>query len=221
MSLAHEMCEILRLVGSYRDYGNVITLDGTQIDARVTIVALNGATVSSFDSTSQPYTESNFFQPNLNITSVGGSATFRVDFFVGSQPVTLQNFYVNTYDLDGAHASASGRQFTELHRLCQLCVVVRNEGNYQGGSRFITTAGGNLNYAVGTNDFNTIRTRVYYTSASSVTVTSGDAGAIGAAYFGLDLPLATRSTTSLPIPPLPSSRAGRASPMPRTRQRTR
>jgi len=128
MSLAHEMCEILRLVGSYRDYGNVITLDGTQIDARVTIVALNGATVSSFDSTSQPYTESNFFQPNLNITSVGGSATFRVDFFVGSQPVTLQNFYVNTYDLDGAHASASGRQFTELHRLCQLCVVVRNEG---------------------------------------------------------------------------------------------
>lgn len=82
-------------VNSYRDYTNVITIGGTQIDARVTLVALNNATLSSFDSITNPYSEGAFFQPNLNITTAGGNAIFRVDFTDDKgNPVTLQNFYV-------------------------------------------------------------------------------------------------------------------------------
>jgi hypothetical protein len=180
-------------VGSYRDYTNVITIGGKRIDARVTLTALSGATVTSFDSTANPYAEGSFFQPNLNITSVGGYATFRVDFFdENGQPATLMNFYANTYDLDGAGGSASGRQFTDFSGFASYAlsdgtkVVTQNIG---GRTRFLTTVGGNLTYATGTDDFNTIRARVYYTSVSSVSITLGDAGATGAAYYGLDFSL--------------------------------
>lgn len=180
-------------VGSYRDYTNIITVGGKRIDARITLVSLSNATVSSFDSTSNPYAESNFFQPNLNITTAGGSATFRIDFFdEDGLPATLQNFYANTYDLDGAGGSAAGRQFTDFSGFASYAlssgtnIVTQNLG---GRTRFQTTVGENLVYAAGDNDFNTIRARVFYTAASSITVIVGDAGATGAAYYGLDFSL--------------------------------
>ncbi|HEY9218662.1 MAG TPA: hypothetical protein VIO94_11470 [Phenylobacterium sp.] len=176
-------------VGSTRTYTNVITLSGSQIDAKVTIQALSNATVSSFDSTANPYASTDFFQPNLNITAAGGYATFKIEFLSGGNPVTLQNFYANTYDLDGAGGSASGRQFTDFSGFASYALSTGTKvttSSVGGGTRFITTVGGNLTYAVDTDNFNTIRARVYYTSASSITISVGDTGATGAAYYGLD-----------------------------------
>lgn len=180
-------------VGSYRDYTNIITVGGKRIDARVTLVSLSNATVSNFDSTSSPYAESSFFQPTLSIASAGGNATFRIDFFdEDGQPATLQNFYANTYDLDGSGGSASGRQFTDFSGFASYAlssgshIVTQGLG---GRTRFQTNVGGNLDYAPGDDDFNTIRARVFYAAASSVTVILGDAGATGTAYYGLDFSL--------------------------------
>lgn len=176
-------------VGSYRDYANVITINGTQIDARVTLTALSGATVQTFDSTTNPYAETNHLQPNLNISAAGGHATFRVDFFANGQPVTLRNFYVNTYDLDGSGGSASARQYTDFTGFASYTLSTASKVAMQsipGGTRFVTTVGGNLTYTPGTDDFNTIRARVFYLNASSLTVSVGDTSGTGVAYFGLD-----------------------------------
>lgn len=140
-------------VNSYRDYTNVITIGGRRIDARVTLVSLSGATLSAFDSTTLPYAQGAFFQPNLSISSAGGYAMFRVDFFdENGQPATLQNFYVNTYDLDGAGGSASGRQFTDFTGFASYALAAGTKVTAQsisGGRRFITTVGSNLEYTPG------------------------------------------------------------------------
>ena len=177
-------------VGSTRTYTNVITIDGQRIDAKVTIMELSNATVSTFDSTANPYAEGNFLQPNLNISSANGYAVFKVDFMDSTgKSVTLQNFYINTYDLDGSGGLAAGRQFTDFSGFASYALstgsLVRAE-SISGGTRFITTKGGNLEYATGSDDFNTIRARVLYTSASNVTIKLGDTSGTGAAYFGLD-----------------------------------
>ncbi|QYF87033.1 cadherin repeat domain-containing protein [Brevundimonas sp. PAMC22021] len=176
-------------VGSSRDYANVINIGGVQIDARVTLTNLDRATLTTFDSTSQPYAQSSFLQPNLQLSAAGGSATFRIDFLSNGQPVELQNFYTNTYDLDGSGGSAGGRQYTDFNGFASFSLATGTQVVRQsvgGGTRFITTIGSNQNFVEGSDDFNRIRARVFYTSASSVTVSLGDTGASGAAYFGLD-----------------------------------
>jgi hypothetical protein len=176
-------------VGATRSYQNIITIDGQQIDAVVTVTALNGVTLDAFDSTTNPYSQANFLQPSLTINSVGGYAELRIDFYSGGQPVTLGNFYVNTYDLDGSQASTSGRQFTDLggfasYTLSNTTRITREASPL--GTRFVTTLGGNVTDPPGGAQFNDIRARVFYTSANSLTVRLGDAGATGIAYYALD-----------------------------------
>ena len=173
-------------VGSFRDYTDVITIDGRRIDARITLIELSGASVSTFDSTTLPYAESNFFQPLLNITSVGGYAKFRVDFLADGQPVTLQNFYVNTYDLDGSSGSNAGRQYSEFSNVASFTLsdntVVARETRSGGLTRFVTTTGGNIDVAPGTATFNSVRARAFFTSVDGNRIVSvGDAGASGTA----------------------------------------
>ena len=118
-------------VGAKYLYKDVFDASGTKIDAIVTLTSLSsGTTLSSFDNTSNPYSAtftgapsapSAYFQPNLTIGSGGGYATFNIQFILGGShnattapngtAVTLRNVYVNTYDLDGAGASTSGRQY--------------------------------------------------------------------------------------------------------------
>ena len=176
-------------IGSSRTYSNVITINGTAIDAKITLTGLSSATLSDFDSTANPYAETAFFQPSLNISSAGGSATFHVEFFANGQPVTLRNFYVNTYDLDGSGASAAGRQFTDFAGFASYQLSSTTSVRMQstgGGTRFVTTVGGNVTASVGTPQFNDIRARVFYSSASSLNISIGDTSATGIAYFGLD-----------------------------------
>ena len=104
--------------GDERRYSNVLTVGGVVVDAIVRLQSLQSATLSSFDSTSSPYAVAAFFQPNLSISGDSGYADFRFRFVttVGGEdvPVTLQNVFVNTYDLDGTGAKADGRQFTDF-----------------------------------------------------------------------------------------------------------
>ena len=183
------------IVGSERRYSNVLTVGDVVVDAIVTLQGLSSATVSSFDSTSNPYGVSAFFQPNLSISGSGGYADFSFRFVtaVGSVdvPVALQNVFVNTYDLDGTGANDDGRQFTDFPSISSYAlsapttyidVLDRSGGN----TRFVTTVGGNLNYTVGSDNFNTIRARVFYTTLSDVVVRVGDTSVSGTAYFALD-----------------------------------
>ncbi|NIY73322.1 hypothetical protein HCZ30_12880 [Marivivens donghaensis] len=174
-----------------RTYTNVITIGGEQIDATVTLTALSNATVTTFDSTSNPYADSGFFQPNVSISSAGGYATFKFDFFDSAGvPVTLQNVYINTYDLDGAGASSSGRQYTDFTNIDAYALSSTSDVTTtvpsSGVTRFVTTIGGNVTASTGTDEFNDIRARVFYDEFSSISISVGDTSATGTAYYGLD-----------------------------------
>ena len=185
--------------GTIYVYSNVITIDSQQIDAVIELTALSNATLSSFDSTSNPYADSTYFQPNLTIGSVGGYATFSISFILGGTYVntssrgtatTLQHVFVNTYDLDGSGAAANGRQFTDFQDIGSYTlnsgssVTVQSLGS--GITRFVTTVGGNITSAPGTTGGDNIRARIQYDNVSTTTVKIGDAGATGLAYFGID-----------------------------------
>lgn len=178
-------------LNSTRTYTNVITIGTEQVDAKVTLTALSNATVSSFDSTANPYSETHFFQPNISVSSPGGYATFKFEFFdAGGIPVTLQNVYINTYDLDGAGASASGRQYTDFTNIDAYALSSTSDVTTTvpsaGVTRFVTTVGGNITAATGSDEFNDIRARVFYDEFSSISISVGDTSATGVAYYGLD-----------------------------------
>lgn len=178
-------------VGSFRTYTNIVTIGGQQINGKITLTELNGATMSAFDSTANPYAETNFFQPNLTIGTVGGYATFTIDFTdTSGNPVSLSNLYLNTYDLDGSGSSASGRQFTDFQGFdsynlsTTTQITVKTVGGY---TRFVTTVGGNRTDTIGSTTFNDIRARVFFsTPRTSVTLRVGDEGATGLAYYAID-----------------------------------
>ncbi|WP_194095141.1 putative Ig domain-containing protein [Marivivens aquimaris] len=178
-------------LNSTRTYSNVITIGTEQVDATVTLTALSNATVSTFDSTANPYSETHFFQPNISVSSPGGYATFKFEFFdAGGVPVTLQNVYINTYDLDGAGASSSGRQYTDFTNIDAYALSSTSDVTTTvpsaGVTRFVTTVGGNITAATGSDEFNDIRARVFYDEFSSISISVGDTSATGVAYYGLD-----------------------------------
>lgn len=143
-----------QVAGYSYTYQNVKTIDGHQIDAVVTVVSLNNATMSAFDSTSNPYGSGDgggaFFQPNFNFSAIGGSATLRFDFVDHSTgaAVTLKNVYINTYDLDGSGQQSSGRQYTDFSGIASYAVSTDTKIDIQtpsaGVTRFVTTVGGDL-----------------------------------------------------------------------------
>jgi VCBS repeat-containing protein len=187
-------------VGETHLYSNVFTsASGQRIDAVVSLTALTGASLSAFDSTTNPYATSASFQPNLTLSSVGGFAIFNFSFILSgtyqssSNPgsaVDLRNVIVNSYDLDGSGSSASGRQFTDFsgiggYTLSTSSQIVVSEPS-AGVTRFQTTIGGNITSAPGTTAGDNIRVRVTFDQLSTISVKVGDAGATGLAYFGID-----------------------------------
>ena len=207
-------------VGTKYLYSNVVTVSGQQIDAIIELTGMSNATVSLFDSTANPYGGSTgnattvngagSFQPNLNIATAGGYATFKVTFILGGSynattnpngtEVTLRNVVVNTYDLDASGGAATGRQFTDFEGIGAYTVsngtklTVSDQGG--GVTRFLTTVGGNYTVMPGsttTQQLNgvtiisdDIRARVRYTELTSTTIKVGDMAATGVAYYGLD-----------------------------------
>ena len=142
-------------VGAAFLYSNVITIGGQQIDAIVTFASITNGSLSTFDSTSNPYsgtTAATYLQPNFNWSSGGGSASFSIRFIEGSSysastnplgtAVTLRNVLINSYDLDGT--GSSGKQYTEFSAIGGYELSSTTALSYStpsaGVSRFIPTS---------------------------------------------------------------------------------
>jgi hypothetical protein len=189
--------------GNIVRFDSIITIDGQAIDAVVTTTALNNATISTYDSTANPSTEGNFFQPNMTVTtkSTGGSMTFTVEFYkagtytgVGTgTAVTLQNVAINSYDIDSTGSTATDRQYQvfkgfssyELSNATQLVASTQPDGSV----KFLYTTSSPANVTDIYADAN--RVSVYYDSISSFVVESGvdkvgSANVTGTAYFAID-----------------------------------
>lgn len=76
------------VVGTRYLYSNVVTVGGQQIDAIVKLTGLSNATVTTFDSTGQPYGNAASFQPNLSISAGGVTRVSRSPLFWAA-PTTL------------------------------------------------------------------------------------------------------------------------------------
>ena len=173
-------------------FKNIITVDGQAIDAIVTTTT-DRIVVSTFDSTSSPGSgteAAKYFQP-LTKVDAGGSVSFKFDFVLAgtTTSVTLQNFVVNSYDIDSSGDSKPDRQFQEfkgfaryeLARTTQLTPTVREDGS-------VTFE---YNAAVSKNNTPDIysdpyRVQVYYDSASSLVIRSGANGYQGASFSAAD-----------------------------------
>jgi len=189
--------------GDVMRFKNVITIDGQVIDAIVTVSKQN-ITITNFDSTSQPSDSAEaakFFQPITSVDSAGGSMTFKFDFVLANSTtaVTLQNFVVNSYDIDSA-GGGNDRQFQEfkgfaryeLSKSTQLSADVQADGSV----KFEYNTADPINYT-GNLYADPYRVQVYYDSASSVTVRAGANGYNGssfsnaAAHFSLEFKIRT------------------------------
>ena len=178
-------------IGESYTYPNVITIGGVQIDAKVEVVGLSNATIGAFDSTSNPYSTNAYFQPNLTMSAVGGYAEFAFTFLDGSTPVTLENVYINTYDLDGSGGNP-GKQFTDFSGITSFALDANTKleavDQGSGVTRFLPIVDtDNITSAPGTAVGDQYRARVFYsTLASPIRIKIGDQTQSGLAYYGID-----------------------------------
>jgi len=174
--------------GDVMRFKNVITIGGQVIDAIVTTTT-DRITISDFDSTSQPSSAAEaakYFQPITSVDSAGGSMSFKFDFVLAgtTTAVTLQNFVINSYDIDSA-GGGNDRQFQEfkgfaryeLSTKTELATEVRADGSVK--FEYNTTKP--INY---TDNLyaDAYRVQVYYDSASSLTIRAGANGYNGATF---------------------------------------
>ena len=178
-------------IGESYTYPNVVTIGGVQIDAKVEVVGLSNATIGAFDSTSNPYSTNAYFQPNLTMSAVGGYAEFAFTFLDGSTPVTLENVYINTYDLDGSGGNP-GKQFTDFSGITSFALDANTKleavDQGSGVTRFLPIVDtDNITSAPGTAVGDQYRARVFYsTLASPIRIKIGDQTQSGLAYYGID-----------------------------------
>lgn len=170
-------------------FNSVITIGGQAIDAVVT-TTLAGATVSTYDGTSAGGTTTTaFFGPDLSVTeptNVGdlNGVKFTIQFYKGGtytgvgtgSPVTLQNFVINSYDIDSGGGSTSQRQFQafkgfaryELATNSELATTVQSDGSVL----FVYDPSGNpVNNTTYTADG--YRVKVYYDQIQSFELLTG------------------------------------------------
>ena len=97
-------------VGAVYKYTDVATINGTQIDAYVTITGMTNATLVNIDndapaSYAPPVgtTAANVFAPEISVTAANGTIDFAINFKdPNGNNLTLLNFYNNSVDIDGA-----------------------------------------------------------------------------------------------------------------------
>lgn len=110
-SLVEGQARQLNAVYRYDNLGTFPVVGGgtLQLRARVTIAAINNATLTTFDATENP----SRFEPDIaSSNNNGGSIDFRVDFVDGNnQPVFVTDFAVTAVDIDG---SGNNREFVEI-----------------------------------------------------------------------------------------------------------
>ncbi len=191
-------------------YRNVATIGGTNVDAAVQTVSMNGATISTYDGTSAVSGANDYLQTNIS-TSGAGEVIYKFSFFVGGTytgggsgtPVILQNVYINSYDLDRSSPGDS-QQFTQFTGVQAYTLsnnntlAVSSSGNLL---QFVSTAPSGTNYSANSGSYTKGRVQVRYDNLTSINIKIGtDAtGSGGTSYYALDfsvgLPWTEGSTT--------------------------
>ena len=105
-------------VGAVYRYSDVATINGTQIDAYVTITGITNATLMNIDNDAPASyvppagtTAVNVFAPEINVTAANGKIDFAINFKdPNGNNLTLLNFYNNSLDIDGG---GSFQEFVE------------------------------------------------------------------------------------------------------------
>ncbi|MCC2961179.1 DUF4347 domain-containing protein, partial [Massilia sp. IC2-278] len=186
--------------GDVMRFKNVIQVGTQWIDAIVTTTINSNLTVGTYDSTSSPGSGAEagkYFQPLTTVTGAGGSVSFKFDFVLpnSTTAVTLQNFVVNSYDIDSSGDNKPDRQFQEfkgfaryeLSKDTQLTATPRADGSVIFEYNAAVSHNNSPNIYV-----DAYRVQVYYDSASSLTIRAGANGYQGAtftsaaAHFSLD-----------------------------------
>src|SRR5688572_7009364 len=105
-------------VGAVYKYSDVATINGTQIDAYVTITGITNATLVNIDNDAPAgyvppvgTTAVNVFAPEISVTAANGKIDFAINFKdPNGNDLTLLNFYNNSLDID---AAGGAQQFVE------------------------------------------------------------------------------------------------------------
>ena len=173
-------------------FNDVVTINGQAIDAVITTVSTSNNLISTYDSSSSPTNNSEFFQPLLGNFSGNKSVTFSIKFYkagtfsgVGTgDAVTLLNLYVNSYDIDYNQYQS----FSDFDSF----IITDNNNELQ----ITTNSDGSVTFAetngdiVDDNDSNwdDYSVQVYYDSIDEFTFTTGGADG-GPSYFAVDFSL--------------------------------
>ena len=199
-----------KTAGDIMKYAGVATISSTVVDAVIETVSVTSATIGVYDGGNAISSAPQYFQSNVTTTGAG-SVVYKFSFFVGGtytgvgtgNPVTLQNVYINSYDLD---ASGNGsNQYTEFTGVQSYTLstnttnVVSSSGNllqfkYNG-------ANNSENYSASTGSYTKGRVQVKYDYLNTISIKVGNdsAGTGGLSYFALDfsvgLPWTEGSTT--------------------------
>lgn len=187
------------VVGDRVLYRNVITINGTAIDALVKTVAKSASTtISAFDGGSAVSGAPQLFQTNLSQGANNQSVTFSFTFYVGGSydptadtgtTATLKNVLVNSYDLDGSTGSSS--QYSEMtgfqsYRLSNNTTLAVTTAN--GVTRFQDSTGANASYSASSGSYVEGRVQVKFNYLSTFTISHGvnNQGSGGTSYFAVD-----------------------------------
>jgi len=210
-------------VGDIMKYAGVATIGGVVVDAIITTVAIDAATINKYDEgsavTSPPPGSSqsvdDLFMSNL--TGSGSSlsmVTYNFTFYEGGTytgpgtgvPVTLGNVSVNSYDIDG---TGGVKQFIDFKGFQTYLTYsessskgldLSDQGN--GNVRFLTRDG-SLNVSATSGSYSFSRVQVNYDQISSFTTRIGETGG-GTAYYALDFSAGGIWTTNGTTPVTPT-----------------
>ncbi len=188
------------LAGDRVLYKNVITINGTAIDAVVKTVAIGAnTTIDAFDGGSAVNNAPALLQTNLTQGASNETVTFTFTFYVaGSYNPTsdsgtaaiLKNVLVNSYDLDDS--TGGSRQFSEMtgfqsYRLASNTTLTVSAT--AGVTRFRdNTSANNTNYGASSGSYTQGRVQVRFDYLSTFTISHGvdSLGNGGTSYFALD-----------------------------------
>lgn len=161
-------------------YRNVATISGLVIDAVIETTAItNGATVTNFDGGGATV-DDDVFETDLDTTGAQ-SVTFKFSFYEGGtytaintgNLVTLQNVFINSYDLDTSGGRNQFTQFSGFQSYTLSTNTTLAVSNPSGNLvQFINTAS-NANYGVTDGGYTKGRVQVKYDYLSTVTIRHG------------------------------------------------
>ncbi|MFC5308873.1 DUF4347 domain-containing protein, partial [Azospirillum picis] len=167
--------------GAVYKYTNVLTFNGVQVDAFVTLSDITNATLSTLDNNNPgDYNYANIagsklFAPEIKTTAANGGVTFKIDFKdTDGNAIRLLNFYNNSLDIDGPELVEYGGfdSFT-LGSPSDLQALAGTGSNL----RFQPKSGSNPYGGLAVNDVGRVQT--HFNDVSSIQIKMGATGDSG------------------------------------------